>query len=502
MDIVLISLILAAFIALYFYLVQKNKYWQNRGVFCADGVLPGVGHMLSVLCMKTTFTEYFQKICHNNKSHSMVGIYKFMSPLLIVLEPDLVKTVLQTNFSNFHVNAAKINPDLDPLLSKHPFFSHGDKWLIGRKRLTYAFSSMRLKILLESVKSVCVMLENYLDNKLKKTGKVELELKDLCSRYTTQVAAAAGFGVDGFCFDDEKPDKSFRKIGKQVLEPSVRNAIIFMLIFVIPPLNKILKMSIVPKHIDRFFRTLVADLMQQRREEKIPRNDFLHLMAELERISDEKFDLEMLTSNIITFFIDSYGTSSTAMSFVGFQLANHPKVQEKLRKEVMTVLDKYDDMITYDGLKEMTYMDQVLNESMRLVPVLGSLIKRCTEECELRGSDGVVCRVEPGTEILISTQALHNDPRYWKDPEVFDPERFSTDKKHNIQKFTFLPFSEGPRNCVGMRMAQLQVKAGLAAILKKYSLELSPRTQVPLKMIPGANLPSPKGGLWVFFRQL
>jgi len=345
------------------------------------------------------------------------------------------------------------------------------------------------------------MLENYVDNKLNKIDKVELELKDLCSKYTTQVAAAAGFGVDGFCFDDEKADRSFRKIGKQVLEPSIRNAMIFMLVFIIPPLNKILKMSIVPKHIDRFFRTLVADLMQQRRKEKIPRNDFLHLMAELERISDEKFDLEMLTSNIITFFLDSYGTSSTAMSFVGFQLASHPKVQEKLRKEVMTVLDKYDGMITYEGLKEMTYMDQVLNESMRVVPVLGALIKRCTEECELRGSDGVVCRVEPGTEILISTEALHKDPRYWKDPEVFDPERFSPENKHNIEKFTFLPFSEGPRNCVGMRMAQLQIKAGLAAILRKYSLELSPRTQVPLKMIL-TNLASAKGGLWVFFRQL
>ncbi|KAL6430825.1 hypothetical protein ACFW04_006976 [Cataglyphis niger] len=501
MVVILLSLIFVAFVALYFYLAQNNKYWQNRRVFCADGALPGVGHMLSVLCMRTSFPECCNKIYNNNRDRSMVGVYNFMSPTLMILEPELVKTVLQTNFASFNQNSQKANPDLDPLMANHPFVTTGNKWITGRKRLTYAFSSMRLKILLESVKSVCAMLENYLDNKLGKVGKVELELMDLCSKYTTQVVAAAGFGVDGFCFDDEKADASFRKIGKQILEPSIRNTIMFILVVLAPPLNKIFKISFIPKHIDRFFRTMVADLMEQRRKDSIPRNDFLHLMTELERIEGDKIDLEMLTSHVLSFFIDGYGSTSTVMSFIGFQLASHPKVQEKLRKEVMTVLDKYDDVITYEGLKEMTYMDQVFNESQRLIPE-ALMQKQCTEEFELRGSDGLVCRVQPGTEILIPIQGLHKDPRYWKDPQVFDPERFNPDKKHSIKKFTFLPFGEGPRICVGMRMALLLMKAGFATILRKYSLELSPRTQVPLKMELNSILPIPKGGLWVFFRQL
>ncbi|XP_029664335.1 probable cytochrome P450 6a13 [Formica exsecta] len=500
--VVFVSLIFVAFIALYFYLARNNKYWQNRGVFCADGALPGVGHMLSVLCMRTTFPECCHKIYNNNRGRSMVGVYNFMSPSLMVLEPELVKTVLQTNFTSFHQNFQKVDPDLDPLMANHPFVTIGDKWITGRKRMTYAFSSMRLKILLESIKPVCVMLENYLDNKLSKVGKVELELKDLCSRYTTQVVAAAGFGVDGFCFDDEKADVSFRKIGKQIFEPSMRNAIMFILVVLLPPLNKIFKISFIPKHIDRFFRTLIADLMEQRRKDGIPRNDFLHLMTQLERIEGDKIDLEMLASHTLSFFIDGYGSTSTVMSFIGFQLASHSKVQEKLRKEVMTVLDKYDGVITYEGLKEMTYMDQVFNESQRIIPIAAVLQKQCTEEFELRGSDGLVCRAQPGTEILIPVQGLQKDPRYWEDPEVFDPERFSPDRKHSIEKFAFLPFGEGPRICVGMRMALLQMKAGFAAILRKYSLELSPRTQVPLKMEPNTILPTPKGDLWVFFQQL
>ncbi|XP_029664336.1 probable cytochrome P450 6a13 [Formica exsecta] len=499
MAVVLISLIIGVLAVFYFYLTQKNKYWPKRGVPCADGALPGVGHMLWVICMRTTLPEYYRKIYEDNMNRSMIGFYNFTSPSLIIIEPELVKIVLQTNFASFSENTFDIDPVLDPLLSHNPFFTSGNKWVIGRKRLTYAFSSMRLKILLESVKSVCVILENYLDNKLSKVEKIELELKDLCSRFTAQVVAAAGFGVDGFCFDDEKEDTSFRKAGEAILN---KNMILFVLLFLIPSLSKIFKISFLPKHTDHFFRTLVADLMEQRRKDGIPRNDFLHLMAELERIEDDKFDLEMLASHAISFFVDGYESSSTVMSFVGFQLASHPKVQEKLRKEVMTVLDKYDGVITYEGLKEMTYMDQVLNESQRIVPITGFMTKRCTEKFELKGSDGLVCHVQPGTEILIPVQGLQKDPRYWEDPEVFDPERFSPDRKHSIEKFAFLPFGEGPRICVGMRMALLQIKAGLATILRKYSLELSPRTQVPLRIIPGTILATPKGGLWIFLQQL
>jgi len=190
------------------------------------------------------------------------------------------------------------------------------------------------------------------------------------------------------------------------------------------------------------------------------------------------------------------------MSFIGFHLAQYSDVQEKLREEVTSVLNRYGGEITYEGLKDMTYMDQVFNETMRIMPAGALMKKRCTEEFELKGSDGVVCRVQPGMEILIPLQALHTDPQYWENPEEYDPERFNSDRKHNIERFTFLPFGEGPRICVGMRMAQLQIKAGLAMILRKYRMELSPRTQIPLKMILGTFLPSPKGGLWVYFRQL
>lgn len=502
MALMVIFSILVALVILYFFLTKNFKYWQKRGIPCADGVLPGVGHFGEVAAMTGTFSECCRKLYNANRDHSMVGIYSFMSPTLMVLEPQLVKAVLQTNFSNFHENGLKVDPELDPLLSNNPFFTYGEKWVTARKRLTYAFSSMRLKILLETVKQVCEKFEGYLNKKLSKTGKAEMELKDLFSRFTAQVVSGAGFGVDGMCFDEEKEKESFYAMGKSFLDPNTWNNIIFTLVFFMPSLAKTLNARFLPQKVDQFFRTIIADVMEQRRKEETPRNDFLQLMVDLERTEGDKFDLESLTSQAMSFFIDGYETSSIVLSFIGFNLSAHPKVQEKLREEVISVLDKYDGVITYDALKEMTYMDQVMSESQRVIPTIGFLEKVCTEETELKGSDGLVCRVPRGMHILIPVAGLQEDPRYWENPKEYDPERFGPERKQSIERFTFLPFGEGPRICVGMRMAQLQIKACLATFLRKYSLELSPKTQLPLKMNSSSFLASAEGGLWSIIRPI
>ncbi|XP_020286743.1 cytochrome P450 9e2-like [Pseudomyrmex gracilis] len=502
MAVTYIFLIVVALIVLYLYLTRNYKYWQKRGIPCPDGIVPGVGHFWDFLSQKISLSECCRKLYNANQGHSMVGIYNFTSPMLMVRDPNLVKTVLQTKFTSFHENALKIDPELDPLLANNPFFTYGDKWMTGRKRLTYAFSSMRLKILLETVKQVCEKFENFLDRKLNKSGKVEMELKDLFARFTAQVVSSAGFGVDGMCFDDEKERESFYAIGKSFLEPSVMNTLVFTLTFFLPIFGKIFKVRFIPKKTDRFFRSVLTEVIEQRRIDSTPRNDFLQLMVDLERTENQKFDIQILTSHAVSFFVDGYETSSNVLSFVGFQLASHPKVQNKLREEVVSVLEKYDGVITYDTLKEMTYMDQVISESQRTIPALGFMTKICTEECELKGSDGLVCRVQPGTEILIPVHGLQEDPRYWENPQVFDPERFSPENKHNIEKFAFLPFGEGPRICVGMRMALLQIKACLATLLRKYSLELSPKTRVPLKISTSGFLTAAEGGLWAYIRPL
>ncbi|XP_066597507.1 cytochrome P450 6a2-like [Prorops nasuta] len=490
---------------LYFLWTHQNakNYWKYRGIPQVPGSHPVVGNILPLIRQThnliTLITEFYEK----NQKSSMVGMLHMMNPALILRDPELVKTVMQVEFHNFNENHFLVSMENDPLFSKNPFFSTGEAWIAGRKRLTYAFSSMRLKILVESIRAVSHKLDAYILKQLKDKNSLEVELKDLFARFTLEAVANAGFGLEGFSFDDEKHPGSLKEMSAKIFQPSTLSNMKFILMLAFPNFSKILGFSLLPQEIDRYFRSLVKEIIKVRKGETVPRNDFFQLMTDLEKTEGEEIDIESMTAYVLSFLIDGYETSSTTLSFVGFGLAKHPDAQERAREEVKSVLSNHNNTINYDCLKELTYMDQIINESMRLYPAAGVLSKTCTKDTQLKGFDGLICDVEKGTQIIIPVKGLQNDPKYWKDPEIFDPERFSKENSKDITKYTFLPFGEGPRQCVGMRMAQMQMKAALTAVLDKYSLELSPRTRLPLTIDPQQGImPNPLGGIWVYIKPL
>ncbi|XP_066597508.1 cytochrome P450 6j1-like [Prorops nasuta] len=490
---------------LYLLLIYQNakNYWKKRGIPQVPGSLPVVGNILPLIRQTQNLFTLITELYKKNENSTMVGLLHMMRPAIILRDPELVKTVMQVEFQNFNQNHFVISMDNDPLFNKNPFFSIGESWITGRKRLTYAFSSMRLKILVESIRAVSHKLDAYIFKQLKGQNRLEVELKDLFARFTLEAIASAGFGLEGFSFDDEKHPGSLIEMSAKVFEATPLGNIKFLLMMALPNFSKTVGISFLTGDVDRYFRSLVKEIIRVRKGETVPRKDFFQLMTDFEKAEGDRIDIETMTAYVLSFLVDGNETSSTTMSFVGFLLAQHPDVQERVRKEVKSVLSKHDNTISYDSLKELNYMDQAINESMRLYPAVGVLAKVCTKDTQLRGRDGLICDIERGTQIIIPVDGLQNDAMYWKDPEVFDPERFSKENSKDITKYTFLPFGEGPRQCVGMRMAQMQMKAALTAVLNKYSLELSPRTRLPLTMDPYQGIvPTPLGGIWVYIKPL
>ncbi|OAD61700.1 putative cytochrome P450 6a19 [Eufriesea mexicana] len=492
-----LTLLAGAFLLLCFYLYTKFTHWKRHGIPTAKGNIPLLGHSLPLILKKTNVSTFVRQVYDDNRDHSMVGIYKGLKPVLVIREPNLIKAVLQSHFSRFHENGMKVAPEMDPLLAKNPFYTYGEQWSNGRKRLIYAFSNTRLKILFAAVEGVCKKFENFLNRRLQSSGKYEVDLKSLFTKFTAEVAANAGVSLEGHCFDDKERADAFDKIGKDIFIESTWSLIVSSL----PIVNRLFAVSLLPKHVDQLFRRIVSENLRLRQKDEAPRNDFLQLMIELEK-TGEKFDEETIAAHTVSFYLEGMETSSITLSFVGHELAVHPDIQEKLRDEVKSTYAKHGGVLTYDALKDMTYMSQVISESQRRFTALGFLHKICTEEFELQGSDGLTYRAKPGTEIFISVDGLHHDPNYWVDPDVFDPERFNEDRKQSIEKMTFLPFGEGPRICVGIRMAMLQLKACLATLLNSYKLELSPKTRVPLQLSSSFLMSIPVGGNWVHISKL
>ncbi|XP_060818343.1 cytochrome P450 9e2-like [Bombus pascuorum] len=490
------TLLVGAFLLLCFYLYLKHNHWKRNGIPTVKGCIPILGHLLPLMTGRTNFAEFIQKAYKEYKGYSMVGIYKGITPLLLVRDPNLVKTVLQSNFTSFHENGWKVEPDVDPLLAKNPFFCYGDVWSNGRKRLTYAFSNVRLKILFTAVTGVCEKFENFLNKQLEKNNKYEVELKSLFSKFTGEVVANAGFGIEGHCFGDAQDANAFDQLFVDLFPQSLLSTIGSYL----PSIKRFLKIKLLSPRLDQFFRNVVTENLEIRRKETVPRNDFLQLMIDMEK-TGELIDEEVLAAHAVSFFGDGVQTSSATLRFIGYDLAVHPDIQEKLRNEVISTIAKHGGL-TYEALKDMTYMNQVISESQRCHAAICFMHKVCTEEFELQGSDGLTYRAQPGTEIFISVHGLHSDPTYWVNPEVFDPERFNDERKQTIEKMTFLPFGEGPRICVGIRMAMLQMKACLANLLRNYKLELSPKTHIPLKISANHILTEVDDGIWVYVSKL
>lgn len=146
------------------------------------------------------------------------------------------------------------------------------------------------------------------------------------------------------------------------------------------------------------------------------------------------------------FLLSSTETSACAMTFSSYELAMNQDIQDKLRKEINEVL--VDKEVTFEAINDMKYLDMVFNETLRKYSVLDVQMRQSTSDFVIPNSDLII----PGeTLILIPTYALHNDERFWENPDKFDPERFTAENVQKRRPFTFIPFSDGPRQCTGLR---------------------------------------------------
>ncbi|CAK1550978.1 unnamed protein product [Leptosia nina] len=184
--------------------------------------------------------------------------------------------------------------------------------------------------------------------------------------------------------------------------------------------------------------------------------DYLILLSSRDGITDIE-----LREEVLTFLYAGTDTSSVAICTTLKLLAKYPKVQERVYKEIIEVLGDATRTITKDDLPKLKYLERVVKESLRLFPPVPFILRQVFEETELPSGT-----ILPGdTNIIISLWAIGRDPQQWgADADCFDPDRFLPDRKTGL----FIPFSCGPRNCIGYQFAFMSIKLALTAIVRKY----------------------------------
>ncbi|XP_062975090.1 ultra-long-chain fatty acid omega-hydroxylase [Elgaria multicarinata webbii] len=192
-----------------------------------------------------------------------------------------------------------------------------------------------------------------------------------------------------------------------------------------------------------------------------------------------------------TFMFEGHDTTASGLSWVLYNLARHPEYQDQCRKEVQDLMQCRDtEEIEWEDLSQMPFTTMCIKESLRLHPPVTIISRRCTEDVKL--PDGRV--IPKGNVCLVSIFGTHHNPAVWPEPEVYNPYRFDPETFQHQSPLAFVPFSAGPRNCIGQNFAMSELKVALALTLLRFVVQLDEGR--PVRRKPELILRA-ENGLWL-----
>ncbi|XP_071578074.1 cytochrome P450 3A19-like [Temnothorax nylanderi] len=229
--------------------------------------------------------------------------------------------------------------------------------------------------------------------------------------------------------------------------------------------------------------SLTDEMIQQRihelnnsntKDEDNQNKTFFDIQMEASR--KENFTREEIHDNVITMLLTASDTTSITMNFVVFMLANFPKIQEKVYEELLEIYGTEtikSTPIKYDDLQHMHYLNRVIKETMRIFPPAPIIGREVTEDLKI----GEVT-LPKGTNIFIPIIKMHRNKKYWPNPLTFDPDRFLSKEIKNCQSNYYMPFSDGPRKCIGITYAMMSMKVILATLVRTFEFKVNKHIEI------------------------
>ncbi|XP_034831585.1 cytochrome P450 6B7-like [Maniola hyperantus] len=481
-------IVLLLFITFYWYGIRTFGYWKKRGIK-NDYPLPYFGNNFNQFFQKSSYAMTATEIYKKYPEEKVVGFFRSTAPELVIRDPDIVKRILVTDFQHFYARGFNTHKTVIEPLLKNLFFADGDLWRLIRQRFGSAFSTAKIRAMFPFISDRAEKLQ-FLAKEIEHLEYYDM--RELMARYTTDFIGACGFGINMDSLNNENSE--FRRLGKRIFHRTPRDAIVGALKFIFPELCK--NMHFLAPDLEQSVFALVQHVLKARNYTPCGTNDFIDLLLELKekgnvvesleyrdnngtaKLVELKLDDLLLTAQVFVFFGAGFETSSSTSSFTLHQLAFNSDHQKKVQEEIDRVLLKHNNKITYDAINEMHYLEKAFYEAMRMYPAVGFLMRKCTTQNYTFPEIGLT--IDEGVNVIIPIQALHRDEKYFHEPNVYNPDRFTS--AQDLKTNYFLPFGEGPRACIGARLGKVLAMAGIAAVLQKFNVE--PCEKSKLEPIP------------------
>ncbi|KAL1509578.1 hypothetical protein ABEB36_004290 [Hypothenemus hampei] len=527
-EMLMVLLVGAAIVALWYVFIRPLNHFKRMGVKQLRP-WPILGNLYITILRISSAGDFVKNAYDSFGKSRYGGIYQFSILTLMVKDPELIKQLAIKDFDHFTDHRGFLNPESDPLWSNNLFTLTGQKWREMRATLSGSFTSSKMKHMFGVINEAAENFSTHFMNK--EENLIELEMKDTFSRFTNDVIATSAFGLKVNSL--EEPNNTFYIMGKTITSfNSILITLKFLLFFTLPRIFKYLKLSIFDKKTTAFFHNTITETIKVREEKNIVRKDMINLLLEARKghkieesntietgyatvQEDSYFDKvkfkqakyltnDDITSQALVFFFAGFDTVSTALCYGAHELALNKNIQDKLRREIRETHKLNDGKLTYDALLKMKYMDMVFSEILRKWPPAFSIDRVCTKPytIEAKYPDEKPVNLKVGNVLWLPIFGLHRDPKYFPNPEVFDPERFSDENRDQIIPYSYIPFGVGPRNCIGSRFAILESKVLLYNLLLNFEIVSTKKTENPLKFKKGSFQNAVQGGYWVALKRI
>ncbi|XP_069704237.1 cytochrome P450 4C1-like isoform X2 [Periplaneta americana] len=402
-----------------------------------------------------------------------------------VSEPKYLEVIMN---SNKYIDKSYVYEFLIPWMGTGLLSSTGEKWRVHRKIITPTFHFKILEKYLDVFnKNGQILVERLASHA---SDQEEFDISSYITSFTLDVITESAMGVSVNAQKDDSSEyaKSVRGMSHVIM---IRNFSPWQhsdLIFNLSPLGKLSRKCLTVIHgmTDYVINKRKKEIMQDMKERKCESGEdivfgakrrlaFLDLLL-LSSLEDNKLTDEEIRDEVNTFIFEGHDTTSSGISFALWVLAKYQDVQEKVVQELHTILGDSDREMEFSDLQEMKYLEQVIKETMRIYPSVPIYARSLKEDVTLGDYT-----LPAGSNIYMNALSAHMNPEYFPDPEKFDPDRFLPENCVGRYPYSYIPFSAGPRNCIGQKFAILEMKSTLCKLMKNYKVSLrDPAQQLEL----------------------
>jgi cytochrome P450 len=380
----------------------------------------------------------------------VVSYTAFGRQFVAVGDPDVVERVLVAENDAFEKGGFQ-QAFGELIAPEGVVFTEGERWRRQRQLLQSAFTPREIQSYAdEMVTETAALADTWAD------GDV-IELRETTSALALRILTRTLFDLD---FDAERG--AIVRDAVRALSDYIGNYATLMLVPSWVPTPSKRRYERAMGELD----TLVDELVAERRNAAETPTDLLSMLAAAEYPDGEQMSPGEVRDQLVTFLFAGHETTATALTWALSELGRKPAVAERLRREVDDVVDG--GYATLSELPELTYTEQVLRETLRRYPPAAAVFREADEDVEVGGY-----RLPEDMFVVLPQFRVHTDERWWSDPMAFAPSRWAgiEDPPGDRPEYSYFPFGGGPRHCIGMRFARMELRLALATIAKRCRIE-------------------------------